>query len=107
MIGLIIVTAFIIIEIFLLAILKKVWLKGGLFSSIMLGLIASVFLVLAEINGSPENYVLDSFFILNMILPVLFGVEIHLFAKNMAQRRREKRAKQDILKWDRGALGNK
>jgi hypothetical protein len=104
MIGLIIVISLIIIEIFLLTVLKKVWLKGGLFSSIMLGMIASVFLILAEINGRPENYVLDSFFILNMILPVLFGIEIHLFAKNLTQRRREKRAKRDILKWERGAL---
>ncbi len=104
MIGLIVIIACIIIEVFLLAVIKPVWLKGGLFSSIMLGIVASIFLILAEFNSNPENYALDAFFLLNIFLPIIFGFEIHLFSKSLEQRRREKRAKREIIKWDRRAF---
>jgi hypothetical protein len=65
-------------EFLLLAFIKAPWLKGGLLASILLGFLAVFFIVKSLIKTGTENFVLESFGILNMLLPVLFSIEIHL-----------------------------
>jgi len=65
-------------EFILVAFVKPVWLRAGLLASILLGFLALFFLVMSIVKTGTENFVLESFGILNMLLPILFSIEIHL-----------------------------
>lgn len=76
--GLYMIIAVLALEFILLAFVKPPWLKGGILASILLGFLALFFIVKSMIKTGTENFVLESFGVLNMLLPVLFSIEIHL-----------------------------
>lgn len=92
MTGLYLILLIIGIELFCTIFFNKVWLRGGLFASIILGVISLLILTALQMRGNgEENFVMDAFFILNMLLPLLFSIEIHLFADKLEKRALKKR----------------
>ncbi len=78
MTGLYLIVGVLAGEFILLAFVKPIWLRAGLLASILLGFLALFFLVMSIVKTGAENLVLESFGILNMLLPILFSIEIHL-----------------------------
>lgn len=88
MIGALILLGVIVIEFLCLVFLKPTWLRAGIYSSIALGALSVILSIILQMQGNPENVLLHSFFVLNMVLPIILSIEIHLFADRL-----EKRAK--------------
>ncbi len=81
MIGLYVIFLLVGVEMLFLIFFDQVWIRAGLMASAVLGVISFIILAIAQFNGNEENFVLVSFFILNMLLPLLFSIEFHLFAR--------------------------
>lgn len=90
-IGLYIVVSLVAIEIAILFFMKRVWLMAGIFASLFLGVLSLIFLVLSAMRGYAENFALDSFFISQMLLPILFSLEIHYVAGIVSKKRPKKK----------------
>jgi hypothetical protein len=79
MITVYILLGVIVVEILCAIFLKQTWLKAGIYSSITLGLVSAALSAILQMNGNPENTLLFSFFVLNMLLPLLLSIDIHFF----------------------------
>jgi glycopeptide antibiotics resistance protein len=78
MIGIYIIVGIIMVYMILTNFLKAMWLKSGIYAGMVLGIISLVILAFYQAKGA-ENFMLEFFFIVNMVLPVLFSIEIHAF----------------------------
>ena len=91
MIGLYIISSIIAIELFCMIFFKQKWIRAGLIASTILGVVSFVILAVFWIKDPSENFVMDSFFLLNLLLPILFSIEIHLFAQQKPLKKEKKK----------------